>query len=458
MRTRIGASEIGSEHDVRAICVLAPINRIGALRQKLLNIAGPVRLSRLACTVCLAAMSLLSIDSSLLGGDNDWTRFRGPNGSGVRNDCSVKLPWTTDRVTTVKLPGVGNGSPVIVGNFAYLLSANADDATRYLVAIDLEKGKTAWTKSFPSTKHRLHQFSSYASGTPCADDQAIYVAWGEPEHLFVKAFSFSGEELWSRDLGRYVSQHGFGSSPILVDDKVILLNSQDAQELEPGVEPGTDTMIAFDRRTGKTVWESPLPPTRVCYGVPAIRKEGSVTQLICSTTAKGIFAMDASTGKELWNHDCFTQRVCSSLLLVGDIAISTHGSGGGRDNRLVAYDIAKKTERFRINRAAPYVPTPVEHDGKLYLWADAGIASCVDMNEGKVLWTERIGGDYSSSPVIVGNLLMNTSHTGTVTFVGLGDKFKKVATVELGQTVRSTPAITNDKILLRTDSELLIIR
>lgn len=406
----------------------------------------------------LALIALTSIASLGHSEDGQWSRFRGPNGNGVRTDCSVKLPWTPDRVTHVKLPGIGNGSPVIVGKNAYLVSANQENATRHLTAVDLEKGTIAWNKSFPSKTHRLHPFSSYASATPCADEQGIYVAWGEPEHLFVKAFSPSGEELWSRDLGRYVSQHGFGTSPILVDDKVIILNSQDAQELDPGVEPGTDTMVAFHRRTGKTIWESPLQPTRVCYGVPAVRKEGESTQLICSTTAQGIFAMDANTGKVLWNHECFTQRICSSLLLVGDIAISTHGSGGGRDNRLVAYDIAKKTERFRINRAAPYVPTPVEHNGKLYLWADAGIASCVDMKDGKVLWTERIGGDYSSSPVIVGNQLINTSHTGTVTFVELGDTFRKLGTVDLEQTVRSTPAVDSDKILLRTEGELLIIR
>ena len=387
-----------------------------------------------------------------------WDRFRGENGLGVLPDCQVQLPWQDSQVTSIKLPGTGNGSPALYGDFAFLLSADASDATRHVVAVNVAKNKVEWTKSYPSTKHTLHKFSSYASSTPCVDSERLYVAWADPENVVLKAMTHAGEEVWSRNLGRYVSQHGFGTSPILVDGKIVLLNSQDAQELPAGVEPGEDKMLAVDCKTGATVWETALPTTRVCYGVPSIRKVGDRTELICSTTAQGMFGMDMKNGSVLWSHKCFEQRVCSSSVLLGNILVGTHGSGGGKDNRLVAFDIDSGKELFRVNRAAPYVPTPVSVNGLLFLWSDNGIVTCVELSTGTSLWNNRIGGDYSGSPVVLGDKLINVSHDGTVNILATSREFKKLGTFETGKTVRSTIAADAKHVLLRTESELLIVR
>jgi len=387
-----------------------------------------------------------------------WDRFRGGNGLGVLAECQVQLPWQESQVTTLKLPGTGNGSPALYGDLAFLLAADSADATRHVVAVNVAVNKIEWTKSYPSTNHTLHKFSSYASSTPCADSERLYVAWADPDNVILKAFTHVGEEVWSRNLGRYVSQHGFGTSPILVDGKIVLLNSQDAQELPAGVEPGEDKMLAVDCKTGQTIWETALPTTRVCYGVPSIRKVGERTELICSTTAQGMFGMDMKNGSVVWSHNCFEQRVCSSSVLLGNILIGSHGSGGGKDNRLVAFDIDSRKELFRVTRAAPYVPTPVSVDGLLFLWSDNGIVTCVEMPSGTSLWSNRIGGDYSGSPVVLGEKLINVSHDGVVNILAASREFKKLGTVETGKTVRSTIAADTKHVLLRTDSELLIVR
>jgi outer membrane protein assembly factor BamB len=416
----------------------------------------------LSLTFLLASISTATLLDNICKAETpsnaSWERFRGPNGLGVLAECKVAIPWSNSQVQRVELPGNGNGSPVIAKGKAFLLSADPATADRHVVAIDLDKNAIAWKKGFPSKTHALHKFSSYASSTPCADENSVYVAWADPEDVVVKAFSHSGEEKWTRKLGRYVSQHGFGTSPILVDGKLILLNSQDALELPPGVEPGQDRMIALDCETGKNIWEVPLPTSRVCYGVPCIRTVDGRTELICSTTAQGMFALDASNGKLLWSHDCFKQRICSSAVLLGNILVGTHGSGGGKDNLLVAWDVDQKKELFRVNRSAPYVPTPVSVDGLLFLWSDNGIVSCVEIATGETLWTKRIGGDYSGSPVILGKKLINASHNGVVTVLAASREFQEIGSIETNQTVRSTIAADIDKILLRTDKELLIIR
>jgi outer membrane protein assembly factor BamB len=181
-------------------------------------------------------------------------------------------------------------------------------------------------------------------------------------------------------------------------------------------------------------------------------------ELVCATTALGIFGMDVKTGQVTWNHDCFKQRVCASTLLVGPLAIASHGSGGGRDNLLVAFDLNTKNERFRIQRSAPYVPTPVAMGDLLFLWSDAGIVSCVRMSDGSVRWSERIGGNFFSSPVILGDRLINTSDTGTVTVLSASEGFHELASQPNEAVIRSTIVATETAILLRTDEQLWIIR
>jgi outer membrane protein assembly factor BamB len=126
---------------------------------------------------------------------------------------------------------------------------------------------------------------------------------------------------------------------------------------------------------------------------------------------------------------------------------------------LIAFDLSKKQERFQIAKksVAPYVPTPVATGDTLFLWSDAGIVSAVDLIDGNTIWSMRIGGDFSSSPIIVGDKLLNVSHTGAVTILSASREFQKIATIETDLTVRSTMVPAGDRLLLRGDSQLWII-
>ncbi len=271
------------------------------------------------------------------------------------------------------------------------------------------------------------------------------------------AFDHGGVELWRRDFGRYVSQHGFGTSPICIGELVILLNSQDALELPPGVQPGQDRMIALNRRTGESVWETELPTSRVCYGVPCVWDNPEGKELVCSTTSQGMFGLDLATGKMLWSHPCFKERICSSSLLIGDTLIGTQGSGGGKGNTLVAFDLTTKKERFRVTKSCPYVPSPVASDRHLFLWGDAGIVTCVDPKDGKTIWTDRVPGDFSGSPVIVNDKLLNVSASGVVQILKANDVFERVGEIDLGEPVRSTIVPMTNKLLIRSEASLFIV-
>lgn len=389
---------------------------------------------------------------------HDWGRFRGPNGTGVQPKTKAPIPWQeSDILWKIQLPGSGNSSPVVWKDRVYVFTAYPDNASRELLAIDLETGRTLWQKAYPSAPHALHQRSSYASSTPVVDDSGVYIAWGVPDQVEVRALTHAGDEIWKRDLGRYVSQHGFGTSPIIVDDKLILVNSQDAEELPPGVEPGISSIVALNLKSGETIWENKRLTTRVCYGVPCVVKQADKTLLLGAGTKEGFFAIDAASGKTEWEFAAFDKRVVSSAVMGGGLLISTCGSGGGGNELIAVSILGEPKEVYRIQRAAPYVPTPVVSGPWIFMWADNGIVSCAELSNGKTRWQQRIGGNVSSSPVIANDCLIGISEDGIVTFIKAGPEFEKIGQFSLDDVIRSTPAITENEVLLRTDKYLICI-
>lgn len=388
----------------------------------------------------------------------EWSQFHGPNGHGYVANAEIPTSWSDDDyVWRVKLQGEDVGSPSVFGDRVFLLAADPTTASRSVMAFDLKSGRSLWERSFSSKPHHLHTRNTYAASTPTVDSDYIYVAWSEPEHTFLKCFTHEGEEVWSRDFGTWQSQHGFGTSPALIDGKVVLYDSQQADQLNPGEKPGQSRMLALDRRTGKTIWETPLTTTRVCYGMPALyQPPGQPKQIVATSDGDGAFSLDAETGELLWKIDVFRTRCVSSPIVVDDLVIGSAGSGGG-GNHLVAvrFDGDKAEEVYRIERApAPYVPTSAVAEGLMYSLGDSGFVSCVDVKTGKVYWSERIGGPLGPSPVVLGDKLLVISLRGTATVIAADKEFKKLSSFELGGNVGATPAYSNGYLLLRVGDEL----
>ena len=221
-------------------------------------------------------------------------------------------------------------------------------------------------------------------------------------------------------------------------------------------------MICVDRKSGKTKWEADLATTRSCYGVPALYQGKGRPQLIDANTGNGMFALDPVSGEMLWSLDVFEMRCCSTPLIIGDLAIASSGSGGG-GNHLVAVRIPatsdeKPEQVYRLDRGAPYVPTPVVKGNRLFLIDDKGIASCVAADSGDVIWSKRVGGNYSASPVLVGNRLLLISLDGQATVLSAGDEYRRLGQFSLGGPVGATPAAVDGSLILRIGDRLVCLR
>jgi outer membrane protein assembly factor BamB len=241
-----------------------------------------------------------------------------------------------------------------------------------------------------------------------------------------------------------------------VGDLVIVFNSQDSKDLGPGDKPGTDVMVALNAATGETVWQRELKPLNVCYGVPCIAEVDGKQALLDANSSVGFFALDASNGELLFNHLPFGKRVCCSCTFNDQIIVSSEGSGGG-GNVVVALDRATGKERFRVDKAASYVPSTLIYKNQLLIWSDNGIVTSVDAYTGKTLAVKRVGGSFSASPVVLGGKLANVSHDGIVTVLDADAKLKELGAIDLEQSSRATLAATPQRVLVRTDEQLWII-
>ncbi len=394
----------------------------------------------------------------------EWTRFRGPNGTGISTAKEIPVTWTEGEINwRTRLPGVGHASPVIWGNRVFLLSAENDTAQRIVLCLDTEDGRIVWEQRYASSVHPKHARNSFASATPAVDAEHVYVCWSAPERYTLLALTHEGEQVWERDLGPYVSQHSCGTSPIVYGDLVILANDQDGADRENPDVHGTSFLIAVDRRTGATRWQTPRRSEQVAYSTPCVYQPAAgPPQLIFNSGAHGITSIDPATGQVNWEIDVLDKRSVSSPVIAGGLIFGSTGSGGGGNYVAAvkpgAVDGSQPPELvYRIDNQAPYVPTAIAVGELLFLWSDAGIVTCLRAATGETLWRQRVGGSFSGSPVCVDGKLYAIDDDGTVVVLAAAEEYKLLGRTNLGEESRSTPAISGGRMYLRTYSHLISV-
>jgi len=397
---------------------------------------------------------LLVLASALPAAGADWPRFRGPNGEGHAPTVEIPDQWTDkDYRWQVDLPGLGHSSPVISGTTLVLTSAEPEQHKLHVLAFDAETGKRRWQATFESPLLRMHARNSGATSTPAIDRERVYVTGIGPQGYFVAALTLTdGRQVWRKELGPFVAQHGFGPSPILYGSLLIVPNDQDEESF----------LLALDSASGQERWRAPRRSGRASYSAPCVfSPAGRKPELILTSSDNGITGIDAKTGKLNWTLDVFPERTVGSPVVAGDLILANCGKGNG-GHSLVAVRPPQTPDEtpelvYTLNQSVPYVPTPVVRDGLVFLIHDMGMASCHELATGKRLWNKRLGGNFSGSPVLVGDRLFAITNDGDVVVMAAEREFKEPARTSLGQTSRATPAVALGHIYLRTQSKLFCL-
>jgi outer membrane protein assembly factor BamB len=388
---------------------------------------------------------------------DEWTQFRGPTGDGMSTAMHVPVNWTAAEHVVWKqpIPGSGWSSPVLSRGKLYLTTAveeSPDVASLRALCVNATDGKILWKvelfKPDAAAVKQHHSKNGVASPTPLLAGDRLYCHFG---HLGTAALDLSGKVLWRQTELSYKPRHGNAGSPVVVGD--LLIFSCDAAE-DPFV-------VGLDRNSGDIRWKTPRNTTAVktfSFSTPTVIENGGATQVV-SPGSGFVAAYNPQDGKELWKvrygegYSVVPRPVfANGLLFLSSgferptlLAINPKGATGDATDTHVAWSATK---------GAPLTPSMLVVGEELYAVADNGVATCFDSRTGKVHWTQRLGGNFSASPVFADGRIYYQSEEGVTHVVHAGKEYKSVATNDIEERTLATLVPADGAIFMRSESHL----
>jgi outer membrane protein assembly factor BamB len=406
-----------------------------------------------------------------------WSQFRGPTGDGHSDSRGLPISWSEQEHVKWKVP-IHNrawSSPVVWSNQVWLTTATEDGTRLFAICVDRESGKLVHDLHLFDVEHPqfAHQFNSYASPTPVIEEGRVYVTFGSPGTACLD--TRTGQVLWTRR--DFVCNHfrGAGSSPILFNNLLIMnFDGSDHQ-----------FVVALDKETGKTVWRiqrsidyQDLGPDgkpsaegdfRKAFSTPHIAWiEGA--PVLLSSGAKAHYAYEPNSGQEIWRVEERTSHSASSRPVagLGLVFVLTGWSTGellaihpGKKGEVIDanHDTGSTSNRllrvaWKSKRNVPKKPSLLLVGDLLFGIDDNGVASCLEARTGQEFWRERVGGNYSASPLYAEDHIYFFSEEGKTTVIEASRQFHKLAEDQLDDGFMASPAVAGKALYLRSKTHL----
>lgn len=447
--------------------------------------------TRLVHNALILAATTLTLITTASAAPPQWPSFRGPGATGVADGHNPPTTWDVETGINIRwktpIPGLAHSSPIVWDDHIYLTSAVSSDPNPYLrtglygespdhpedlihdfrvYCINKKTGKIIWQQSANSgiPKVKRHIKSSHANCTPATDGKHLVALFGS-EGLY--CYDMTGRLLWKKDLGLLDAgafnaaeiQWGFGSSPIIHQDMVIVQCDVNNQSF----------LAAYDVNTGQEKWRI-LRDAMPAWGTPTVHQADGQSQIILNGY-EHMGGYDLATGQELWRltgggdipvptpyvaHDLiFITNAHGRLRPIYAIKPSARGDislkEGQTSNEFIAWSRPKR---------GSYIPTSIVHGDYLYVGDDRGILSCYHAKTGEKVYRKRLAkgaGAHSASPVAADGNLYFTAEDGQIRVITAGPEFKLLATNTMNAPCLATPAISDGMIFIRTAKQLVAI-
>ncbi|MEQ8838572.1 MAG: PQQ-binding-like beta-propeller repeat protein [Lacipirellulaceae bacterium] len=378
----------------------------------------------------------------------DWQQWRGPNGDNhAAAGATAPVEWSeaSGLAWNTPLPGRGHSSPTIVGNRIYLTTAHKAAQTQSLLILDRETGRLVKEQIVHRggliEEKNLHPNNTHASPTVASDGQRVFTLFLNQDAAWLTAFDLEGEQLWQeRAIGFDPQQYkfGFGSSPVVVGDKVIVTSEYDGNE---------SGIVALNTANGQREWKAKRPQ-KLSYSSVARAKINGRIQLLISGNYQ-LASYDPNTGEENWSKSGTTQATCGTMAYDPESQLA-FASGGYPEVFTLAVETGGQHNIVWKNQAKSYEQSMLVVDGFLYTITDRGIAYCWGCRSGKQMWKQRLGGGFSSSPLLVDGKIYATSEAGTTfVFAANPERFQALGENQLGDEAFATPTPLDGRLYHR---------
>jgi len=388
----------------------------------------------------------------------DWPQFRGPDGQGHSPARDLPVEWSTNRniAWQQSIPGSGWSSPIIYNQRLYLTTAvpkeGGGDQSLRVLCLDTHTGRMLWnTEVFSVAAVRGHTKNSHASPTPLTDGERLYVHFGQYGSA---ALDLKGRVLWRNTSLKYPPVHGNGGSPILAGDALIF-----------SCDGASDPFIAaLNKSSGELIWRRDRrtdAKKKFSFSTPLAIIVNGETQII-SPTSGAVIAYDPKDGREIWRarypegYSVVPRPVFGHGLVYLSsafdrpviYAIRPDGQGDVTDTHVA----------WSINKGAPNTPSPLLVGDELYFVSDGGMMTCADAQSGEVHWQERLGGNYSASPIFADGKIYVQSEEGVGTVLKPGKTFEVLARNDLKERSLASYAVDDGVLYIRTAKHLFRIQ
>lgn len=381
-----------------------------------------------------------------MGAETGWWTWRGPLGRNIAA-ATAFAPTSLSRehlLWETPVPGRGHSSPIVSNEAIFLTTADPEQGTQSVLAYRCDNGQPLWSDvvhrgGLPSENHGKN---TEASPTAAYDGSRLITLFYNSDALWLTAYTAGGERLWQRAVGPYRPQtykFGYGASPALYADTVIVVSDYD----------GDSFLAAVSLSSGEQVWRVERYHQQ-SYSSPIIAHIQGRDQLLLSGGDR-IASYDPASGRLLWSAPATTMATGGTVVWDDDYI---YGSGGYPDAGTACVRADGSGEVVWTNGQQCYAQSLLAAGGFLYAVTDQGIAYCWRGADGEVMWRQRLGGNYSSSPLLVGERIFVLNERGEAfTFQATPERYTELGRGQVGDEGFATPAVVGDTMYLRTARE-----
>ncbi len=396
---------------------------------------------------------------------DNWPQWRGPDGDGISKETNLPTRWSAKENVAWKLamPGMGSSTPIVWGERIFLTSEDGDDLVLLCVTT---KGEQLWKRKIGSGRYRARSDEgNLASATPSTDGKNVYAFVGSGDTV---CYTLDGKEVWKfnaqKRYGKFNIQFGMHSTPVLYKERLYM------QLLSTGAA----WVIALDTKTGETVWKvqresDGRDECEHSYASPIVWHKGDKAYLITHGNDYAI-AHRLDDGKEIWrvgdlnpkNHYNRTLRFVASPVASDDLIVVPSAKNGPvvgvKPSASGLVRTGSSDERWRMTKNTPDVPSPLVHDGLVYLCRENGLLLCLKANSGEQMYAESLHKQrYRASPMYADGKIYLTARDGVVSVVKAGPKYELLATNRMDDDITASPAVSGGRIYLRGFKTLFAI-